>query len=44
LIRPTVVYGCETYVLKENIIQRLSVFERKRKIFEPTKEVFGELK
>jgi hypothetical protein len=39
VIRPTVVYGCETGVLKENIIQKLSVFERKilRKIFGPTK-------
>jgi hypothetical protein len=26
---PVVVYGCETWVLKENIIQKLSVFERK---------------
>jgi hypothetical protein len=39
-IRPIVVYGCETWVLKESIIQRLSVFERKilRKIFGPTNE------
>jgi hypothetical protein len=48
VIRPVVVYGCETWVLKETIIQRLSVFERKilRKTFGPTKEdnVFGELK
>jgi hypothetical protein len=38
-----VIYGCETSVLKENIIQRLSVFERKilRKIFGPTKENNG---
>jgi len=37
------VYGCETWVLKESIIQRLSVFERKilRKIFGPTKEDNG---
>jgi hypothetical protein len=28
VIRPVVVYGCETWVLKENIIQKLSVFER----------------
>ena len=28
-IRPIVVYGCETWVLKESIIQKLSVFERK---------------
>jgi len=43
VIRPTVVYGCETWVLKESIIQRLSVFERKilRKIFGPTKEDNG---
>jgi hypothetical protein len=43
-----VVYGFETWVLKESIIQGLSVFERKilRKIFGPTKisTVFGELK
>jgi hypothetical protein len=39
VIRPIVVYGCETWVLKESIIQRLSVFERK--IFGPTKEVNG---
>ena len=40
VIGPIVVYGCETWVLKESIIQRLSVFERKiiRKIFGPTKE------
>ena len=36
VIRPTVVYGCETWVLKERIIQKLSVFERK--LFRPTKE------
>jgi hypothetical protein len=43
VIRPIVVYGCETYVLKENIIQRLSVFERNilRRIFEQTKEDNG---
>jgi hypothetical protein len=41
--RPIVVYGCETWVLKESIIQRLSVFERRilRKIFGPTKEDNG---
>jgi len=40
VIKPTVVYGCETLVLKESIIQRLSVFERKipRTIFGLTKE------
>ena len=43
VIRPTVVYGCETWVLKENIGQRLSVFETKilRKVFGPTKEHNG---
>ena len=43
VIKPTVVYGCEKWVLKENIIQRLSVFERRilRKIFRPTKEDNG---
>jgi hypothetical protein len=43
VIRPTAVYGCETWVLKESIIQKLSVFERKilRKIFGPTKEDNG---
>jgi hypothetical protein len=42
-IRPVVVYGCETWVLKESIIQRLLVFERKilKKIFGPTKENNG---
>jgi len=40
VIRPVVVYGCKTWVLKESIIQRLSLFERQipRKIFGPTKE------
>jgi len=40
VIRPIIVYGCETWVFKESIIQKLSVFERKilRKIFGPTKE------
>jgi len=43
VIRPTVVYGCETWVLKENITQKLSVFERKtlRKTFGPTKKKDG---
>jgi len=43
LIRPIVTYACETWVLKENIIQKLVIFERKilRKIFGPTKEVNG---
>ena len=39
VIRPVVVFGCETWVLKESIIQKLSVFERK--IFWPTKEANG---
>jgi len=44
VIRPVVVYGCGTWALKGNIIQRLSVFERKilRNIFGPTKEGNGE--
>jgi len=43
VIRPVVVYGCETWVLKGSIIQKLSAFERKilRKIFGPTKEANG---
>ena len=40
LIRPVVTYACETWILKETIINRLMVFERKilRKIFGPTYE------
>jgi len=40
VIRPIVTYASETWVLKENIIQKLLVFERKilRGIFWPTKE------
>jgi hypothetical protein len=43
VIRPTVVYGCETWVLKENVAQKLSVFESKilRKIIGPTKKKDG---
>jgi hypothetical protein len=43
LITPIVTYACETWVLKENSIQRLMIFQRKilRKIFGPTKEVNG---
>jgi len=43
VIRPIVIYGCETWVLKESIIQKLSVFERKilRKIFGSTKAANG---
>jgi hypothetical protein len=45
-IRPAVVYGCETWALKENIIQNLAVFERRvlRKIFGPTKKKDGSWK
>jgi hypothetical protein len=41
--RPVVTYGCETWVLKENINTKLRVFERKvlRKIYGPTKEKDG---
>jgi hypothetical protein len=41
LIRPIIMYTSETWVLKENEIQKLMVFERKvlRKIFGPTKEL-----
>jgi hypothetical protein len=37
LIRPTVTYASETWVLKENMINKLMIFERKitRKIFGP---------
>jgi len=40
VIRPVVTYACETWILKETIISRLMVFERKiwRKIFGPTYE------
>jgi len=43
LVRPIVVRGCETSVLKESNIQKLSVFERKilRRIFGPTKGANG---
>ena len=43
VIRPVVFYGCETWVLKESIIQKLYVFGRKilRKIFGPTKDANG---
>jgi hypothetical protein len=43
VIRPVVVYGCETWVFKENITQKLSVFERKilGRIFGPTKQKDG---
>jgi hypothetical protein len=43
LVRPVVTYACETWVLKENIKTKLSVFERKvpRRIYGPTKEKDG---
>jgi hypothetical protein len=43
VIIPVVTYACETWVLKENVIQKLMIFERKvlRKIFGPTKEQNG---
>jgi hypothetical protein len=43
VIRPVVTYACETWVLKENIIQKLMIFERKvlKKIFGPTKQQNG---
>jgi len=43
IIRPTVTYACETWVLKETIINKLMVFEREvlRRIFGPTKEREG---
>ena len=39
VIRPIVTYSCETWILKETIINKLLVFERKilRKIFGPKK-------
>jgi hypothetical protein len=43
VIIPVVTYACETWVLKENVIQKLMIFERKvlRKIFGPTKQQNG---
>jgi hypothetical protein len=43
VIRPVVTYACETWVLKEKVIQKLMIFERKvlRKIFGPTKQQNG---
>jgi hypothetical protein len=40
VIRPIVTYSCETWILKETIINKLMVFERKilRKIFGPNNE------
>jgi hypothetical protein len=43
LIRPTVTYASETWVLKENMINKLMIFERKvmRNIFGPTRSEDG---
>jgi hypothetical protein len=40
IIRPTVTYGCETWVWKGTIINQLMAFDRKvlRRIFGATKE------
>jgi len=40
IIRPIITYGCETWVLKETIKNKLMVFERKvlTKMFGSTKE------
>jgi hypothetical protein len=39
LICPSVTYASETWVLKENMVNKLMIFERKimRKIFSPTR-------
>jgi hypothetical protein len=43
IIRPTATHGCETWVLKGIIKNKVMVFERKvlRRIFGPTKERDG---
>ena len=43
IIRPTVTFGCEVWVLKETVKNKLMVFERKvlRKIFDPIKQRDG---
>jgi hypothetical protein len=43
VIRPVLIHGSETWVLKEAIIQKLMLFERRflRRIFGPTKEKDG---
>jgi hypothetical protein len=40
IIRPIVTYGCETWVLRETIRNKLMAFERKvlRRNFGPTKK------
>jgi len=44
LIRPTVTYASETWVLKENMINNLMIFEKKvmRKISGPTRSEDGQ--
>jgi hypothetical protein len=46
VIRPVVIYDSETCVLKEAMIKKLMIFERKilRRIFGPTKEKYGTLR
>jgi len=43
LIRPTATYGCDVWVLKETIKNKLMLFDRKvsRKIFGSTRERDG---
>jgi hypothetical protein len=43
LIRPTVTYASETWVFKENMTNKLMIFERTitRKIFGPTRTDYG---
>ena len=43
LIHPTVTYASETWVLKENVINKLMTFERKvmRKIYGPSRTEDG---
>ena len=43
LIRPRVTYASETWVLKESMINKLMIFERKimRKILDPTRSDDG---
>jgi hypothetical protein len=43
IIRPTVTYGCEAWVLEETIKNKLMLFKRQvlRRIFGPTKERDG---
>jgi hypothetical protein len=46
LIRPIVTYASEAWVIKENSILKLVIFERKiiRRIFESTKKLNGLLR